>query len=385
MSLLFGKQSRQTAQDVIPSRRPGPAFQSVTDENARRHSAVWACVRLRADLISTLPIKTYRTVGNVEVEVPTPAIISEPGGPSCRSMEWRYSSQSELDMCGNAFGIIAERDSLGLPKRIDLVSHQCVTVHIRSGQLDSYRIDGKVYAPRDVWHERQYTVAGSVMGMSPIAHAAYTIGAYLSAQEFALDWFANGSIPSARLKNTAQTVSTAQADVIKDRFKNAVASRDVFVHGSDWDYEMISVTANESQFLDTMRYGVEDVCRFFGVPADEIDAASGGSANITYANITQKSLALLVKNLQPAIARREDAWSYGLLPAPRKVKLNTDALMRLDPTTRQQTLRDDLAARVRTFSEVRALMDLPPLTDSDLAEFAAVNPVKQSPPTGVTQ
>ena len=59
---------------------------------------------------------------------------------------------------------------------------------------------------------------------------------------------------------------------------------------------------------------------------------------------------------------------------PRMVRLNQDALLRLDPQTRQQVLREDVAAKLRTYSEARALMNLPPLTPADMAEFQAVNP-----------
>ena len=86
------------------------------------------------------------------------------------------------------------------------------------------------------------------IGLSPLAYAAMSIGQYLSAQQFALDWFANGSMPSGKLKNTAKKIDKDDAELVKDRFKASVAARDVFVHGNDWEFDFISVAANESQF-----------------------------------------------------------------------------------------------------------------------------------------
>ena len=52
---------------------------------------------------------------------------------------------------------------------------------------------------------------------------------------------------------------------------------------------------------------------------------------ITYANISQRNLQFLIMHLGPAVGRREDAFSRKLVSNPRYVKLNTDALLRMDP------------------------------------------------------
>ena len=380
MSLIFNRETQTGAQLINERRGSIQGSVHVNGQTALAHSAVWACLRLRADLISTLPVHVFREVGGVAVKVASPKVITEPGGPTCLGTEWRYSSQLDLDRYGNSVGIIAARGADGKPTRIDLAPMAEASHHGRDGDA-FWRINGERFSADMVWHEKQFTVAGLPIGLSPLAAAAMSIGQYLSAQKFALDWFGNGSIPSARLKNTAKKIDAADAELVKDRFKSAVAARDVFVSGADWDYDFISVAANESQFIEAMKYGAEDICRFFGVPSRAIDAASPGSGGaVTYANISQDNLNLLVRNLNPAIVRREEAWSNGLVAAPRRVKMNQDALLRQDPQMRQQIIRDDVAAKLRTFSEARALMDLPPLTPVDLAEFAAVNPAKAQAP-----
>ncbi len=380
MSFLFGKRESSTAAQLINQRagvRQGNVH--VNAQTAMTHSAVWACLRLRADLLSTLPVDVFRNVGGIQVQVNAPDVITQPGGPECLSTEWRYSSQIDLDRFGNTIGVITARAADGKPARIELAP-MGEAVYVCQGADEFWRINGERFDKSQIWHEKQWTAPGLKIGLSPLAYAAMTIGQYLSAQQFALDWFSNGSMPSGRLKNTAKKISSDDADLVKDRFKKSVAARDIFVHGSDWEYEFISVKANESQFLEAMHFGAEDVCRFFGVPSRAIDAAStGSSGNLTYANITQDDLHLLVRNLNPAIVRREEAWSNGLVARPRVVKLNQDALLRLDPQTRQQVLREDVGAKLRTYSEARALMNLPPLTPADLAEFQAVNPAKALP------
>jgi phage portal protein BeeE len=55
--------------------RMGNAGVHVTPDSALRHSAVWACLRLRADLVSTMPVDVFRRVNGVQVEVPKPPVL----------------------------------------------------------------------------------------------------------------------------------------------------------------------------------------------------------------------------------------------------------------------------------------------------------------------
>jgi hypothetical protein len=57
------------------------------------------------------------------------------------------------------------------------------------------------------------------------------------------------------------------------------------------------------------------------------------------------------------------------LPAPRYVKLNTDALLRMDPLTRQEVLRSKIESWFLTNTEARALDNNPPLTAGQRAEL----------------
>jgi HK97 family phage portal protein len=385
---LFGRQRRafqgMTPQDYI--RRVGTSSNggraAVTNDTAMRHSAVWACLRLRANLISTMPVDVYRKVNGIRVEIPTPPVLVNPGGERVKVKEWMYSSQVDLDRAGNAIGLITERAGTGLPARIDLQPiSECAVVpaKVTAATPDGwqYRICGKRYNPVDVWHEKQYTVSGLPVGLSPVAYAAWSIGEYLSIQDFALDWFASGGVPAMHLKNTKQTIESAKAQEIKDRFSASVQQGGMFVSGQDWELNLLQSEAAGNTWLEAKQYGVSDVARFFDCPGDLIDAVVQ-SGNITYATITQRNLQLLIMNIGPAILRREDNLS-DLTAKPRYVKLNSDALLRMDPKTRAEMFKVRIDSRTLAPSEARALEDLPPLTPEQITEFNTFWPAKQAP------
>jgi HK97 family phage portal protein len=238
-----------------------------------------------------------------------------------------------------------------------------------------------VYPPEKVWHEKQYTVAGLPLGLSPVAYAAWSIGEYLSIQDFALDWFGNMTMPSVHVKNTAvETITSPQADEMKARYKASVRAGEPFVSGKDYELQPLTMANQANNWLEGKQYGVGDIARFFDCPGDLIDAAMQ-SGNITYANVTQRNLQALIWNIGPAVKRREDALTR-LTPRPQFVKLNSDSLLRMDPATRVAMFEAQINARILAPSEARALDNRPPLTAAQKAEFVELfgEPGAKTPP-----
>lgn len=391
MSLLFGERRGWDSFAADDPRKIPPnsaAFgrfgaRRISRDTALRQSAVWACLRLRADLISTMPIDVYRRVDGAQVEVPKPPVLVNPGGERIDILEWMYSSQVDLDSCGNAFGIITEVDANKLPRRIDLVPYTDVVVKVRDNVV-SYTIAGEKFDASQVWHERQFTTSGVPVGLSPIAYAALTVSTDLAAQLFAAEWFDGGGMPKAHLRNTKKpTLDPVEAKVAKDRFVASTEGRGLFVTGMDWDYQMISAKASESNFLEQHNATGIDAARYLGVPGDLIEV-QGSTSTITYANITQRHLQLLIINIGPSVVRREAALTR-LTSTGRFVKLKSEALLRMDPLQRAEMLGKQVADRILAPSEARELDNRPPFTPEQIAEFAALFPSKApTPQTGAS-
>lgn len=389
MSVVFRRHvAREATLDALdglipprPSAGVGASAVAVTSDTALRHSAVWACLRLRANLISTFPFDVFRTVEGRRVELSKPPVLRAPGGAGWELDTWMYASQVDLDRGGNVFGLVTARDGFGKPAEIELVPLSESSVVIRKGEPPRYRLCGKLYDRSEVWHERQYPVAGLPVGLSPIAYAAWSVAEGLSIQDFALTWFSGGGTPRAHLRNTIQpTLTPTVASTTKERFKASVQSGDVFVTGRDWEYKPIEAQQTGMEWLEARASTATDIARFLDCPGDLIDAAVKGQS-ITYANITEKNLQFLIMHLGPAVIRRENALNR-LLPEPRFVKANTDALLRMDPKSRAEQYRTLIDARVLAPSEARELDDRPPLTAAQIAEidhFWPPRPATSSP------
>jgi HK97 family phage portal protein len=349
---------------------------NVTETKAMTHSAVWACLRIRADLISTFPASVYRDFGDIALEVPKPPIMVDPGGVKWDYVDWMWASNRDLDLIGNTIGLIKARNGIktryypdGLPAMIELQdTRSCSVVNYKGKTM--YHVGNRYYNENEVYHERQYPLSGSPVGLSPIIMAAATIGEYLSLQQYGLDWFAGGGIPKAWMRNLRKNLEGEERDAAKQWYADTVRNGDMMVTGKDWEYNMIQAETAGMEWLEGRRFGVAEVCRFLSTPPEMIHGAVSGQS-VTYANVTQANLQFLIMHLGPAIIRREKNLTK-LLPEPRYVKLNPDALLRMDPQTRQAMLRSKLETWQLTNTETRALDNLEPLSTADLDEMQKI-------------
>lgn len=338
--------------------------------------------------MSTLPVDTFRDHDGLALEVSKKPIFENPGGQNWPWHDWVWASQSDLDRTGNAVGIIREKNAYGLPMVIELANTRDVSVRVRREkvngrvfQIITWTICGEEYGPADVWHERQFPVSGMVLGLSPIAYAAWSIGEAMSMQEFALKWFGSGGVPRARLRNTQKTIKPAEAVLVKDRWRSSIEGGDLFVTGADWEYDLIQAEQAGLEWVEGRKLSVPEIARYFGCPSDMIDGAATGGSDVTYANVTQKNLQFLIHHLGPTVIRREKNWSRGLLPQPLYVKLNTDALLRMDPETRETTIRSQLESKQITVTEARALNNRPKYTKAQEEEVEKFFPAKKAADT----
>lgn len=345
---------------------PTAAGVDVSDEVALRHSAVFACIRLIAGTIASLPVDVVRTRGADRLPAPEPPIVRSPSAVVSRRT-WVWQVASSLVGRGNAYGMVVAVDTAGRPTQIEIVDPAVVTWQAIRGRAVPH-IEGRaedVFPAGRLWHVAGLTLPGSPVGMNPIEYAREAVGAGLAAQRFGNRFFGADAHPTGLLE-TDQRITPEEAEALKARFRQAVAGREFAVLGQGAKYSQLQVNPDDSQFLDLQRFTVEEVCRFFGVAPEMIGAATSGQS-VTYANREQRTQDFLMFGLGPWIDAIEQAWS-ALLAVPQSVKFRTGGLLRADTLGRFQVY--EIASRIEQAtgfpvlltSEMRALEDLPPLT-----------------------
>jgi HK97 family phage portal protein len=135
-------------------------------------------------------------------------------------------------------------------------------------------------------------------------------------------------------------------------------SREPLVLPQSIEWQQISVNPSDSQFIDLLRFEVEQTCRRHGVPPSMVYAAVSGQ-NVTYANVSQADLHYLKHTLSYPIDLVEDALT-DLVSRPKIVRLNRDAILRADTAGRYVAYETALRNRFATVNEVRTLEDMEP-------------------------
>lgn len=383
MGRLFGREARGAGwlpDPPVPPYPGAPIFGSANTTYAVGGAldrpmavpTVWACIGLLANSVSMLPIEAFKTrADGISMKIiPDPPLLAKPSAGVVQS-EWVHQVMVSLLLRGNAYGKITSRDNHGYPKSILLLNPDLVVVRQDPNTLEvTYKIgqDPKLYTPNDIWHCKGLTLPGGLCGLSPVAYAASTIGVDVGARNFADNFFSDTQIPKAVLESDQQ-IDQTQALTIKDRVKAAMQNRDPMVLGAGLKFVPLAIKPEESQFLQTQQFSASQICKFFNVPPEMVGAESSNS--MTYANVEQRSIDFLTYCVSFWLKRIEDSM-YGLLEGTSFVRFDVSALLRTDAETTAAVHIQQIAAKVKTPTEVRAEMNLLPMTEEQKKEVNLV-------------
>ena len=313
---------------------------AVNERTALQTTAVYACVRILAETIASLPLHTYRySTGGKEKAMNHPLyylLHSEPN-PEMTSFVFRETLMGHLLLWGNAYAQII-RDGRGRVLGLyPLLPNKMLVSRTDQGILFyQYEKDGRTFFLPDteVLHIPGLGFDGLV-GYSPIAMAKNAIGMAIATEEYGAKFFANGASPGGVLEHPG---------VVKDPGKireswNAVYqgsgnAHRVAVLEEGMKFQPIGIPPEQAQFLETRKYQLNEIARIFRIPPHMV----GDLEKSSFSNIEQQSLEFVMYTLDPWVIRWEQAIQRALLSGGEKrqyfVKFNVDGLLRGDYQSR---------------------------------------------------
>jgi HK97 family phage portal protein len=333
-------------------------------ETAMQAIAVRSAVDLIASLASELPKDVYSGEGSERRKRTMPGYLLDPAGDGYGLADWCYQAVESWLWRGNLYGDELDRAAAGYPTQVQLFHPDVVRGRLEGGRV-VWTVNGQeLERGRRIRHYRVNPIPGQVVGLSPIAAHASSIGLALTATRFGLQWFQDGAHPSGMLTNTEVPLDKGQADTAKERFLAALrGTREPVVMGKGWKYDRIQVSPEESQFLQTQGYTAAECARIYGPGIAEIlGYESGGS--LTYSNVESRSAHLLVYSLNKWLTRLERVLT-DMLPRPQYVRINRDALLQSTTLERFRAHESALRNGWKVPNEVRELEDMQPLDGGD--------------------
>lgn len=336
----------------------------VSASSASQSVAIRSSIDLIASMMSELPIHVYRGDGNDRQSMKTPGNLQDPGDDGYGLQDWIYRVAVSWLYRGNAYGREVSWYPNGNASQVEILHPDDVSVSVDSGKA-TWRVNGEPVPRPDLFvHDRVNPQPGRLLGLSPIAEHATVVGTTLAASKYGNQWFRDGAHPSSLLVNSEATIDAETASVVKQRWLGLFrGTREPAVLGRGWEYKPISVTAEESQFLQTLRYSEAQCARIFGpAMAEVLGYETGGS--MTYANVVDRRADLLALTLDRWFNRIERLLS-SLLPRPQYVRIDRDALLRSATLSRYEAHAKALQNAWKTVNEVRDDEDMAPVPWGD--------------------
>jgi HK97 family phage portal protein len=357
-------------QSPAPSGYSAPSPAPVTLETAMQVSAFWACVRLIAETIGSLPFVMYERSGDVRVasDHPLALLFADKVNRYQSRQEFFETLALNLATSGNAYTLI-QRLGTKIIGLLPLMSGQVEVKSLEGGGLAyCYVEDGvvRVFSEENVWHLKLF--GNGVIGLSPLAYARNSVGMAIAGETRTGKLWANGGKPSGVLL-IDKLLTEPQRDQMRNEFKGLREGNvdELMVLEAGAKYETISLSPQDMELLDSRRFQIEDIARFLGVPSVLINDTS--ATTVWGSGISQIVAGWYKLGLRPYLERFQTGAKLKLLtPAERqKYEFEFDfrALLRIDPKDHMATLTQGVGSGLLTRNEARVELGKAPMTGAD--------------------
>lgn len=366
------------------------AGEVVTGDGVLALSAVWACVNLLAGTTASLPVMLYRTTAAGERKVvkdhPLYRVLHDSPNFDQTAVDfWEYMAAA-VELWGNAYARVERSGS----RVIALHPANPAAMSVRrlsSGEIEySWSEGGRRFRhpDREMLHIRGFGGA-PLGGMSTLHFARHALGLARAADRSAGSMFKNGLRPSGVLtfkeflsSENRQIAETA----LTEKFTGAMnAGRPMVLEGGA-EWKQLTITPEDAQMLESRRFSVEEICRFFGVPPHMVGHTSNSTSWGT--GLEQQTLGFQKFTLRRRLKRIEQAAMKQLLSDQDRasglvVEFNLEGLLRGDSAGRSAFYQAMTGMGAMTINEVRALENLPPIPGGEVPRMQMQNvPITQA-------
>jgi len=348
---------------------------ALAPDGAMQLSTVWSCVWLLANVVASLPLFVYANVaGKRELARDTRLYQLLHDSPNSRMtpVEFWVAMLLNLLLRGNAYARI-ERAANGEAVALWPMAADQVEVHVLDDGSVAYlyKVGGNLaaLAEANVLHIKD--IGNGTIGLDRLDYMRATTSEATNSQTAASTTFANGGKPSGILM-IDKVLKPEQREAIRRNFGQMAegSTSRLVVLEADMKYQQVNLTPEDQQLLETRRFSVEELCRWFGVPPVLV-----GHSNVTAwgSGIEQLIDGFYKFTVRPALVRIEQAVTKRVLtPAQRAtltVEFSFDALLRASLKDRMDIYAKATQNGIFTRNECRQLENLPP--DDDGNELTA--------------
>lgn len=349
---------------------------SVTVDVALQNDTVWACTRKISEAVATLPLGFYvkGAAGTREPAEDHPLYEILHGQPNARMSAvnfWQAIVASML-LWGNGYAEIVRNADRSRVIALNFLFPD----RMRLFWGDTGRLQYEYYDPRsgktrplaagDLFHCKAFTLDGEV-GLSAIQYGRNAIGANIAAHEAAATTFRDATRASGIVTMDA-VLNKGHRDQVREHVKEVNREGGVYVLEKGAGFVPLRFNPHDAELLATMSFGVETICRWFGMAPVMI---GHGDKQSSWPTSTEAQAVLFVQYvLRSLITRIEQEIRRSLLTPAERLRFfgefALEGLLRGDSSARSAFYASALQNGYMTRNEVRRLENLPPKEGGDI-------------------
>lgn len=334
-------------------------------------STVWSCVHRRATTVASLPLFVYEQKdGQRDLARGNRLYELLHDSPNARMTPFEFWSTMLLnhDLRGNAYARI-ERNGNGeaislWPMPADQIEPEVLD---DGALIYKYAVDGgiAVLAEQNVLHLKD--LGNGTVGLPRLDYMRATTAEASRAQAHASRTFSNGGKPTGVLM-VDHVLKPEQRDALQKRFAEMAlgSTARLYVLEANMKYQQLAMSPQDMQVLDTRKFTVEEICRWFDVPpvlAHHSNVTTWGSGIEQIVDGFHKfTVRPLLVSIEQAVRKRV------MTPRQRATltaEFSLDALLRGNIKDRYEVYAKGTQNGIMTRNEARQLENLPPMDGGD--------------------
>lgn len=339
----------------------------ITQDTALALSAVWACTKLISETVAGMPINFYIKNSDgtrtLDKTFHLSRLMNKIPNRWQTGVEYKNTISMSQAMLGNDYSLKQFSSVDGrLVGLVPLMAAQMQVKLLDDGSKAFMYTDGNTtiaYAENSIWHNMMMP-SNAIIGLSPLQYAARSMNIASAAEDRVANIANNGFKPTGVLLYD-KTLTPEQRESIRKSFSNLVSGQGdaLQVLEADVKYQQISLSPKDAQLLETRRFQIEDIARFWGVPSVMINDTEAGTVWGT--GISQIVEGFFKFGVRPYLERYEASIEKNLLtPAERaniEAEFDFSALLRGDETTRIKNTVAMISGGLKTINEARKEFD----------------------------
>jgi HK97 family phage portal protein len=294
--------------------------EAVSTETALRITTVYACIRVLAHSVSSLPLVLREQTKEGSTEAANHALHyilgTEPNIEMGRVRFWNAIVMS-LMADGNAYCQIVRNKAGQVAELYPLVPGLTEPYRLPNGILAFRTQQGqqngtwKTLNASDVCHFALMSMDG-VRGMSPIRQAREALGLARAAEKAGSRLFGNGARPGGILIGPVN-ISAEQKAQSRESWQMAHGGSNqggTAVLSGDWKYQPLALSPEDAQFIQTRQMQRTEICALYGVPPN----MAGDTTRLSNGNWENVNLSFVSDTLKPILAILQDELNRKLMP-----------------------------------------------------------------------